>query len=89
MRAYTAHKAADTSILQETRIREKPVAVLKSLYCQMFGRVETFGIGDGPNDLPMLKIVDKPFFIKKKAGVNSSFIAWTGILQLISKAVVK
>jgi mannosyl-3-phosphoglycerate phosphatase len=66
----------------------KAIAVLKSLYCQMFGRVETFGVGNGPNDFPMLKIVDKPFFIKKKAGVNSSFIAWTGILQLIRKAVI-
>ena len=61
----------------------KAVNVLKNLYCQMFGRVETFGVGDGPNDLPMLKVVDRPFFIKKKAGVNSRFNAWTGILQLV------
>jgi hypothetical protein len=31
----------------------------------------------------MLKAVDKPFFINKKAGGNSRFNAWTGILQLI------
>jgi mannosyl-3-phosphoglycerate phosphatase len=64
--------------------------VLKSLYDQIFGRVETFGIGDGPNDLPMLKAVDKPFFIKKRTGVNSRFNAWTGILQLIGgKAIFR
>ena len=49
----------------------KAIAVLKNLYCQMFGHVETFGVGDGPNDLPMLKVVDRPFFITKKAGVNT------------------
>jgi len=66
----------------------KAVAILNNLYCQMFRKVDSFGIGDGPNDLPMLKVVNKPFFIKKKAGVNSSFIAWKKILQLIgSKAI--
>jgi mannosyl-3-phosphoglycerate phosphatase len=66
----------------------KAVTILKNLYDQMFGKVDSFGIGDGPNDLPMLKVVDRPFFIKKKAGVNSSFIAWKRILQLIgSKAI--
>ena len=59
----------------------KAVAVLKSLYSQTFGRIETFGVGDGPNDLPMLKAVDKPFFIRRQVGVNSRFNAWMGILQ--------
>ncbi len=66
----------------------KAINVLKSLYGQMFGRVETFGVGDGPNDLPMLKVVDKPFFIKKKIGVNVSFNAWTGILRYVGATVV-
>lgn len=67
----------------------KAVAVLKDLYCQMFGKIVTFGIGDGANDLPMLKVVDKPFFVRKKAGFNSSFMAWRGILHLIgAKAIV-
>jgi mannosyl-3-phosphoglycerate phosphatase len=66
----------------------KAITVLKNLYCQMFGRIETFGVGDGPNDLPMLKVVDRPFFIKKKPGVNSRFNAWAGILQLIGANVV-
>lgn len=61
----------------------KAIGVLKKLYCQMFGAIETFGVGDGPNDLPMLKIVDRPFFIKKKTDANSRFNAWMGILQLI------
>jgi mannosyl-3-phosphoglycerate phosphatase len=66
----------------------KAINVLKNLYSQMFGQVKTFGVGDGPNDLPMLKVVDKPFFIKRKAGVNSRFNAWTGILQVIGAKIV-
>lgn len=61
----------------------KATAVLKNLYCQMFGKVETFGIGDGPNDLPMLKVVDKPFLIKKTSGFNANLTAWQRILQLV------
>ncbi len=60
----------------------KAVAVLKDLYCQMFGRVETYGIGDGPNDFPMLKIVDKPFFIGRIKNSISTLNAWKGLLQL-------
>jgi mannosyl-3-phosphoglycerate phosphatase len=61
----------------------KAINVLKNLYSQMFGAVETFGVGNGPNDLPMLKVVDRPYLIKKKIGVNTRFNAWNGILQLV------
>ena len=61
----------------------KAINILKNLYGQMFGNVETFGIGDGPNDLSMLKAVDKPFFINKKSQGNSRFNAWMGILRLV------
>jgi predicted mannosyl-3-phosphoglycerate phosphatase (HAD superfamily) len=50
----------------------------------MFRKVETCGVGDGPNDLSMLKVVDRSFFIKKKVGGNSRLKAWKGILQFIS-----
>ena len=53
----------------------------------MFGKVESFGIGDGPNDLPMLKVVDRPFLIRKAAGLNASFLAWRGILRLVGAKV--
>jgi mannosyl-3-phosphoglycerate phosphatase len=62
----------------------KAASTLKGLYKQVFGLVETFGIGDGPNDLPMLKMVDKPFRIKKSAGFGQSLKAWKAILQQIS-----
>jgi predicted mannosyl-3-phosphoglycerate phosphatase (HAD superfamily) len=66
----------------------KAIIVLKNLYFQMFGKVETYGVGDAPNDFPMLNVVDRPFFIKKKGCINSRFNAWTGILQLISAKVL-
>ena len=64
----------------------KAVNVLKNLYNQAFGQTETFAVGDGPNDLPMLKVVDKPFFIAKKP--ESKFNAWSRILQLISAKTI-
>lgn len=64
----------------------KAVTVLKSLYRQMFGRIETVGVGDGPNDVPMLRVVDKPFFIQA-SGLNSRLDAWSGILRHISDSV--
>ncbi len=66
----------------------KAINILKHLYCQMFGKIETFGVGDGLNDLPMLKVVDKPFFIERKANVNSRLNAWAGILQLIGSKII-
>jgi mannosyl-3-phosphoglycerate phosphatase len=66
----------------------KAINILKHLYCQMFGKIETFGVGDGLNDLPMLKVVDKPFFIERRANVNSRLNAWGGILQLIGSNIV-
>jgi predicted mannosyl-3-phosphoglycerate phosphatase (HAD superfamily) len=66
----------------------KAINILKNLYDQMFGRLEIFGVGDGPNDLPMLKVVDKPFFIRRDAGAKSRFNAWMGILQHVGANVI-
>jgi mannosyl-3-phosphoglycerate phosphatase len=57
----------------------KAVATLKNLYLQEFGEIVTLGIGDGPNDLSMLKIVDKPFFI---ADSKDAFRMWQDILAV-------
>ncbi len=62
----------------------KAVATLKKLYSQIFENIITFGIGDGINDLPMLKIVDIPFFIQKNCGKNRCQNALEKILQLIN-----
>lgn len=45
----------------------KATSILKNLYLQQFKRILSIGVGDSDNDLTMLKIVDKPFFINKTA----------------------
>ena len=45
----------------------KATSILKNLYLQQFKRIFSIGVGDSANDLTMLKIVDKPFFVNKTA----------------------
>ncbi len=59
----------------------KAVTILKNLYAQLFGKIATFAVGDGQNDLPMLKVVDKPLLIKKSLSANARLNAWHSILQ--------
>lgn len=46
----------------------KAVSILKGLYVKEWGLVETAGIGDSLNDLPMLKAVDIPILVRKPGG---------------------
>jgi mannosyl-3-phosphoglycerate phosphatase len=43
----------------------KATSILKNLYMLQFKRIISIGVGDSPNDLPMLKNVDKPFYVNK------------------------
>ncbi len=45
----------------------KATSILKNLYLQQFKRIFSIGVGDSDNDLTMLKIVDKSFFVNKTA----------------------
>ena len=45
----------------------KATSILENLYLQQFKRIFSIGVGDSANDLTMLKIVDKPFFVNKTA----------------------
>jgi mannosyl-3-phosphoglycerate phosphatase len=45
----------------------KATSILKNLYLQQFYKILSIGVGDSPNDLAMLEIVDKPFYVNKKA----------------------
>jgi mannosyl-3-phosphoglycerate phosphatase len=50
---------------------------LKQLYLKKFQHIVTIGIGDGPNDKTMLKLVDNPIWIN-----NNSLIGWREILEI-------
>lgn len=45
----------------------RAVRLLKSLFELEWGGVVTLGLGDGPNDLPMLRAVDHPVLVRREA----------------------
>jgi len=45
----------------------KATSILLNLYLQQFKKVFSISVGDSANDLTMLRIVDKPFFVNKTA----------------------
>ena len=44
----------------------KAVKIVTGLYREMWGEIETIGLGDSLNDLPMLSVVDIPVLVQKK-----------------------
>jgi mannosyl-3-phosphoglycerate phosphatase len=44
----------------------KAVEILSGLYCRMWGKIRTVGLGNGLNDLPMLSQVDIPILVQKR-----------------------
>ncbi len=56
------------------------VSVLRDLYLEQFDTVFTVGVGNGQNDLTMLDVVDKPFFIRNPAMIRS---VWAEILRIV------
>ena len=46
----------------------KAIAILSDLFKQELGEIETIGIGDSQNDLPMLASVDVPILVQKEPG---------------------
>jgi mannosyl-3-phosphoglycerate phosphatase len=56
--------------------KAKATIVLSNLYAQEFDELLTIGVGDGPNDLEMLKAVDQPFIVKENRR-----LVWEKILK--------
>ena len=50
--------------------KEKSVKILTRLYKKKYKNIVTVGLGNSLNDLPMLKLVNKPFLIKNKDGYD-------------------
>jgi predicted mannosyl-3-phosphoglycerate phosphatase (HAD superfamily) len=64
----------------------KAAAALKDLYDKTFGKTVTFGVGDSPVDMPMLKVVDVPFLVRNfSRGKNARLVVWRNVLRLVTK----
>jgi predicted mannosyl-3-phosphoglycerate phosphatase (HAD superfamily) len=44
------------------------VTLLKDLYAKRVSKLVTYGLGDSPNDLSMLEVVDMPMCIRELDG---------------------
>jgi mannosyl-3-phosphoglycerate phosphatase len=47
----------------------RAVMMLTDMFRKKLGRVETIGVGDSGNDIPMLAAVDRPVLVKKPGGL--------------------
>jgi mannosyl-3-phosphoglycerate phosphatase len=57
--------------------KAKATIILRNLYAQKFDELLAIGVGDGPNDLEMLKAVDQPFMVK-----GNRLSIWIKILKI-------
>ncbi len=59
----------------------KAVGLLKSWYQAEYGKLITIGLGDGLNDLPLLREVDHPVLIQKEDGSYDPRIDLPGLIK--------
>lgn len=59
----------------------KAVRQLKEWYRREHGKLITIGIGDGFNDLPLLKEVDHPVLVQKEDGNYDERVAFPGLIK--------
>ena len=50
----------------------KAVALLIGFFRQKYGEISSIAVGDGPNDIPMLELVDHPILVRKPDGNHDS-----------------
>jgi len=62
------------------------VTLLKDLYTKKSGKLVTYGLGDSPNDLSMLEVVDMPICIGKTDGRTNCSNVWEEVLSQIREA---
>ncbi|TAL12211.1 MAG: HAD-IIB family hydrolase [Nitrospirae bacterium] len=56
--------------------------VLLDCYRQEWKTVSTAGIGDGPGDVPMLELVDRPFLVERPGGGHAEDCAVEGLTRV-------
>lgn len=59
----------------------KAVAILTELYKKKLGEIITIAIGDSPNDIPMLELVDYPVVVKKPDGIHDERINMPNLVK--------
>lgn len=59
----------------------KAVSVLIDLYTKKFGEVRTVALGDSPNDIPMLELVDYPVVVKKPDSIHDERINMPNLIK--------
>lgn len=59
----------------------KAVSILKGLFEREHGEIHTIALGDGFNDLPMLKEVDQPVLIPKEDGSYDRRVTLPGMIK--------
>lgn len=59
----------------------RAVQLLKALYEQESGAVDTIGLGDGLNDLPLLSAVEQPVLVRHEDGSYETRIELPGMLK--------
>ncbi len=57
----------------------KAVTILSEIYRRQFDEIQTIGLGDSQNDLPMLQVVDIPLLVQKPGGQHDASITDTRI----------
>jgi mannosyl-3-phosphoglycerate phosphatase len=59
----------------------KAVQIVLSVYTRLWGPVFSIGLGDSPNDFPMLDVVDKPVLMRQRHGIYRGDLAHSDYLM--------
>ena len=55
--------------------------MVRALYERQMGSIRTIGLGDGLNDLPFLRVVDRPVLVKREDGSHDQRIDLPGLMR--------
>jgi len=62
----------------------RAACVLKELFVRAFAESVSFGVGDSPVDLPMLRVVDVPLLVPTAlGGEGARLVVWRNLLRLV------
>lgn len=59
----------------------KAVRILTELFKHKFGQITTVALGDSPNDLPMLEVVEYPILVQRPGGGYEESIQLPGLIK--------